>query len=76
MTISSSRYVSNSYRHRSSAPPLDCAALLKTVSTLKKWLKTKPTQEDAMTVFQHEKDTLNRNSAVGTDGCLTEYLKQ
>ena len=55
---------------------LDAEGITKTVSSIKKWLKTQPSQEDAMDVFQFELDHSNRSSAVGPEGCITEYLEQ
>ena len=55
---------------------LDLEGITKTVSSIKKWLKTEPSQSDAMEAFQYELDNSNRSSAVGSEGCLTEYLEK
>ena len=62
----------------SPAPPKSVALedITKTVSSIKKWLKTKPSKEEAMDVFQFELDHSNRSSAVGPEGCITEYLEK
>ena len=58
------------------SPGLDLEGITKTVSSIKTWLKTGPSQADAMDAFQYEIDHSNRTSAVGSDGCLTEYLEK
>jgi len=55
---------------------LDFEAITKTISSIKSWLKTKPSQEDAMDIFQYEIDHSNRSGATGDEGCLTEYLEK
>lgn len=55
---------------------LDLEAITKTISSIKSWLKTEPSQEDAMDVFQYEIDHSNRSGAIGDEGCLTEYLEK
>ena len=55
---------------------LDLEEITKTISSIKSWLKTKPSQEDAMDVFQYEIDHSNRSGAIGDEGCLTEYLEK
>lgn len=55
---------------------LDLEAITKTISSIRSWLKTEPSQEDAMDVFQYEIDHSNRSGAIGDEGCLTEYLEK
>jgi len=55
---------------------LDLAEITQTISAIKAWLKTTPSQEEAMEVFQYELDHLNRSGAVGPSGCLTTYLEK
>lgn len=55
---------------------LDLEKIAKTISSIKSWLKTEPSQEDAMDVFQYEIDHSNRSGAIGDEGCLTEYLEK
>tara|TARA_R100001443_G_scaffold13374_3_gene23328 strand:+ start:110 stop:382 length:273 start_codon:yes stop_codon:yes gene_type:complete len=55
---------------------LDLAEVTRTLATIKEWLESeKPSQEDAMEVFQYELKNANRTGAVGDEGCLTEYLE-
>ena len=57
-------------------PGLDFAEITRTLSTIRSWLESsKPSQEQAMEVFQYELKNANRAGAVGDDGCLTEYLE-
>lgn len=76
------RYVRATAKKKAAPAPapeaqgLDLEGITKTVSSIKKWLKTEPSQSDAMEVFQYELDHSNRTSAVGPEGCLTEYLEK
>ncbi len=54
---------------------LDLELITKTVSSIKSWLETDPTQEEAQQVFDYEVANSNRVSAVGEDGCLTTFLQ-
>ncbi len=56
-------------------PPLDLGLIAKTVSSIKSWLETGPTKEEAQQVFDYEVANSNRVSAVGEDGCLTTFLQ-
>lgn len=54
---------------------LNLELITKTVSSIKSWLETNPTQEEAQQVFDYEVANSNRVSAVGEDGCLTTFLQ-
>lgn len=54
---------------------LNLELITKTVSSIKSWLETDPTQEEAQQVFDYEVANSNRVSAVGEDGCLTTFLQ-
>ena len=54
---------------------LDLELITKTVSSIRSWLKTAPTQEEAQQVFDYEVANSNRVSAVGEEGCLTTFLQ-
>ena len=54
---------------------LDLDNIVKTVSAMKKWLKTSPSKKDVQFVIEYETANANRTSAVGESGCLTLYLE-
>lgn len=56
------------------AASLDFKQITRTVSSIKTWLKTSPTAEEAELVAEYERENDNRTSAVGESGCLTLYL--
>lgn len=53
---------------------LDFQKITRTVSSIKNWLKKKPTTENVIEVISYEKKHENRTSAIGEYGCLTNYL--
>lgn len=56
-------------------PSLNLDLITKTVSSIKKWLGSDPSLEDAQKVFDYEVANSNRVSAVGEEGCLTLFLQ-
>ena len=56
-------------------PALDFESITRTVSSIKSWLSSDPSAEAAQQVFDYESANSNRVSAVGEDGCLTQFLK-
>jgi len=57
------------------ASALDFESITRTVSSIKSWLSSDPSAEAAQQVFDYESANSNRVSAVGEDGCLTQFLK-
>lgn len=53
---------------------LSAEKVTKTVASIRKWLKTGPAKKAVESVVAYEKAHENRVSAVGKDGCLTNYL--
>ena len=54
---------------------LDLDNIVKTISAMKKWLKTSPSKKDVQFVIDYETANAKRTSTVGESGCLTLYLE-
>lgn len=68
-------HVKHEEKKDESKTALDPALITKTVSTIKKWLKTNPSVKEVQQVFDYEVTNSNRVSAVGKEGCLTLILQ-
>tara|TARA_R100000951_G_scaffold84191_2_gene71938 strand:+ start:1174 stop:1413 length:240 start_codon:yes stop_codon:yes gene_type:complete len=68
-------HVKNKEKEDVSKAALDLGLITKTVSAIKKWLKTNPSLAEVQQVFDYEVINANRISAVGDEGCLTLILQ-